>query len=193
MALTAYKLDKRVFVSPTGRGFLSPLENYLDLKSYTKSVVEESGVTFTMAGTYNFSGTLKTNTISERTAASGVTVDSVLLKDGGVLMDDGTVTQITSITTGVQVDKPAGVITTVSSTLAAGAFAKFTVTCSFATATSVILCNIVDYSGAIDGSNGQPEVFIDNRTAGTFDIVLFNSDATQALAGIVQIAYAILG
>lgn len=194
MALTHYKLDKRVMVTPTSsNGILSSLQNYLNLKTYIEDVVEDSDAALTLAGTYTITGTFKINTIAERTAAAGVTVDGVLLKDGGVLMDDGTVTQITSITTGVTINKPAGVITTVSSTLAAGAHAVFTVTNSFAVAASVIICNITNYTGAVDGSAGQPQVYIDNITAGTFDIVLFNSDATQALNGTVSIAFAILG
>jgi hypothetical protein len=43
-----------------------------------------SGKTLTVAGTQNVTGTFKTDTISEYTSAAGVTVDSVLLKDGGV-------------------------------------------------------------------------------------------------------------
>lgn len=43
-----------------------------------------SGKTLTVAGTQNVTGTFKADTVSEYTAAAGVTVDSVLLKDGGV-------------------------------------------------------------------------------------------------------------
>lgn len=85
MALTHYKIDKRVTVTPTSsNGILSSMQNYLNLKTYIEDVIEDSDAALTLAGTYTFSGTIKTNTITERTAASGVTVDGVLLKDGGV-------------------------------------------------------------------------------------------------------------
>lgn len=73
MAITAYKIDKRVFVVPTGAGNLKNLENYLNLKTYIKDVVDE--VEFT---------SLAADSIGESTAAAGVTVDGVLLKDGGI-------------------------------------------------------------------------------------------------------------
>lgn len=43
-----------------------------------------TGKTLAVAGTASISGTLQTDTVSERTAAAGVTVDGVLLKDGSV-------------------------------------------------------------------------------------------------------------
>lgn len=191
MSVTKYNLDKRVFKG-TGVSFVN-MKNQLDLQEYIEDVISDADANLTLAGTYSVSGSLKANTISERTAANGVAVDGVTLKDGGVKMSTGTVTQLVSITTGVTIDKPTGIITTVSSTLAAGAFAKFTVTNStYVNSASVILCNICNYTGAIDGSNGQPEVFIDNIGDGTFDMVLFNSDATQALSGTVSIAFAIV-
>ena len=181
MSVTKYNLDKRVFKG-TGVSFVN-MKNQLDLQEYIEDVISDADANLTLAGTYSVSGSLKANTISERTAANGVAVDGVTLKDGGVKMSTGTVTQLVSITTGVTIDKPTGIITTVSSTLAAGAFAKFTVTNStYVNSASVILCNICNYTGAIDGSNGQPEVFIDNIGDGTFDMVLFNSDATQTLS-----------
>ncbi|NBX22266.1 MAG: hypothetical protein EBR58_13255, partial [Betaproteobacteria bacterium] len=42
-----------------------------------------SGKTLTVAGTQNVTGTFKTDTVAEYTAAAGVTADGVLLKDGG--------------------------------------------------------------------------------------------------------------
>jgi len=48
-----------------------------------------SGKTLTVAGTQNVTGTFKTDTVAEYTSAAGVTVDGVLLKDGGVTTAGG--------------------------------------------------------------------------------------------------------
>lgn len=45
-----------------------------------------SGKTLTVAGTQNVTGTFKTDVVAEYTAAAGVTVDGVLLKDGGMTL-----------------------------------------------------------------------------------------------------------
>lgn len=57
-----------------------------------------SDFTFT-ANTFNsLSGsTIKTNTIAETTAASGVTIDSVLLKDGGAVFADGATIEVDTV------------------------------------------------------------------------------------------------
>lgn len=135
---------------------------------------------------------LAVNTISESTSGSGVTADSVLLKDGGVLMDDGAVTQATSITTAVTLNKPAGVITTVSAAGAAGSSNAFTVNNSFVNANSVVQAWIIDYAGTFT-TNGLPIVSVDTRASGSFQIVLSNAHGTNALSGVVKIGFAILG
>jgi hypothetical protein len=48
-----------------------------------------SGKTLTVAGTQNVTGTFKTDTVAEYTSAAGVTIDGVLLKDGGVTTAGG--------------------------------------------------------------------------------------------------------
>jgi len=55
----------------------------------TRTTSLESG-TMDIAGVKTFTSTPKTNQIDERTAASGVTVDEVLLKDGKVKLKTGT-------------------------------------------------------------------------------------------------------
>lgn len=142
-----------------------------------------------LVGGFNGDG-LFTGIISEQVATVGVTVDGVLLKDGAVTPDNGVVTQITDINTGVTLNKPAGVITTVSAPTAGLDADTFTVTNSFATTTSNIQCQIVDYAGTII-TNGVPSVIVDNRTAGTFDIIVYNAHAVNALSGALQIAFVI--
>lgn len=103
----------------------------------------------------------------------------------------GTVTQLTSITTGVTLNTASGIITTVSATTAHDAASTFTVTNSFATATSNIRAYIVDYAGTF-ATNGLPSVAVDNRTAGTFDIVIMNNAAANALSGVLKIGFEII-
>ena len=66
--------------------------------------------------------------------------DTFVVAAGGkvVLEDYGTVTQATSITTGVTLNKLAGAITTVSQTVAAGAEADFVVSNSKVDATDLV-------------------------------------------------------
>lgn len=59
-----------------------------------------SGKTLTVAGTQNVTGTFKTDTVSEYTAAAGVTVDGVLLKDSGAVLGAGAVGTPSLTTTG---------------------------------------------------------------------------------------------
>lgn len=52
------------------------------------------------SGDVSFTGGLNTNTISERTAAAGVTIDGVKLKDGGAVLRDANTTFIDDWTSG---------------------------------------------------------------------------------------------
>lgn len=100
------------------------------------------------------------------------------------------VTQITTISTGVSISGIKGVITTVTATNAASAAATFTVTNPFAQANSNVHAYIVDYSGA-HATNGSPVVSVKNRTNGTFDIVIVNTNPSNALNGVLKIGFRI--
>ena len=102
----------------------------------------------------------------------------------------GAVSQAVGITTGVTLNRRKGVITTQTATAAADATHTFTVTNSLATATSNILVSIDNYSGTI-ATNGNPTVLVDNRTAGTFDIIIANTHSANALNGTLVISYEI--
>jgi hypothetical protein len=101
------------------------------------------------------------------------------------LYNKGTVTQATSITTGVTLNAPVGVITTVSSTLASLAEATFTVTNSFAKADSVILVS-TEYVGAGHGDAG-----VALRANGSFQITVANQGSV-ALDAVIKIHYMII-
>lgn len=130
---------------------------------------------------------LKADTISESTAANGVAVDGVTLKDGGVVLAKGTVTQLTSISTGVTVNAPAGVITTVSSTLAAGANATFIVTNSFVNADSVIQLTVDDSVSA-----GIAVLNVETVGAGVFSVTVKNIDGAAAFDDVLKVHFVVL-
>lgn len=103
-----------------------------------------------------------------------------------------TTTQITSITTGVNIGSALyGEINTVSSTLAGLGSAQFTVTATLVTAGSYVFTNINNYSGTY-GTNGFPQILVSNVVGGAFDIVVNNVHALNALAGVIKIKYMIL-
>jgi hypothetical protein len=101
------------------------------------------------------------------------------------------VTQGTGVTTGVTANTPKGIITTFSQSAAAGVSSTFTVTCSAAAAASNIRAYVIDYAG-IFTTNGLPVVSVDNRTAGSFDIVVSNAHGANALSGALKIGFEIV-
>ncbi len=105
----------------------------------------------------------------------------------GIVVQKANVTQATSITTGVTANGSAGVITTVSSTLAADASATFTLTNSKITADSVVLLQVA-YGGT---TAGNPIVVLDSLAAGSVDIILTNA-GTAALDATVDIHFMVL-
>lgn len=110
---------------------------------------------------------------------------------GGVIFPHATVTQATSITTGVAVEGSGGVITTVSSTLAAVTSTGFTVTNSAVTAASVISATLVNYSGTLI-TNGVPVITVSGITSGAFDIKITNVHASNALSGVMKISFIVV-
>lgn len=98
----------------------------------------------------------------------------------------GTVTQATSISTGVTLSKRCGQITTVASTLAAAAEATFTVTNTKVTAKDMVLVSTT-YAGA-----GTPLVFCSKVAAGSFDITITNLHAANALDAVLVINFAVI-
>lgn len=101
----------------------------------------------------------------------------------------GTVTQATSITTGVSLDAPAGVITTVSTTINAGVSAGgvFTLTNSYITTSSVILTNCEQ------GASGSSlNALVSNITNGSCDILLTNVGGTTTGAATIKIHFLVI-
>jgi hypothetical protein len=101
------------------------------------------------------------------------------------------VTQGTSAVTGVTLNTIKGIVTTFSQSAAAGVSAAFTVTNNKAAVASNIRAYVIDYAGVFT-TNGIPVVSVDNRTAGTFDIVVSNGHSANALSGALQIGFEII-
>lgn len=131
-------------------------------------------------------GAIQADTIAEYTSGSGITVDSVLLKDGKTELSKGTITQETAITTGVTLNKPSGVITTVSTTVAAGSNASFTVTNSFCKATSVIQLTVDDSATA-----GLAKLNVQTIADGSFVINITNIHGANAFNNVIKIHFVI--
>lgn len=104
------------------------------------------------------------------------------------LYNSGNVTQGVSIVTGVTVNALNGIITTVSSTLAANAKTSFTVTNSNVLAGSKILVS-VEYDEA---ATGIPVVGVADIAAGSFKVVLSNGAGVAALNNVVKIHFLVI-
>lgn len=104
------------------------------------------------------------------------------------LYNTANITQGTSITTAVTVDANNGIITTVSSTLAANAKTSFTVNNSVVTTASKILVS-VEYDEA---ATGIPVVGVSDITTGSFKVVLSNG-GNAALNNVVKVHFIIIG
>lgn len=104
------------------------------------------------------------------------------------LYDTANVTQATSITTAVTVNALNGIITTVSSTLAAATATFFTVNNSDVLATSKIIVSL-EYDEA---ATGFPVVRVADVAAGSFKVVLTNVSAAAALNNVVKIHFLII-
>jgi hypothetical protein len=104
------------------------------------------------------------------------------------LYDTANVTQAINITTNVAVNALNGIITTVSSTLAASTTVFFTVSNSDVLATSKVIVSL-EYD---EVATGLPLVRVSDILAGSFKIVLTNASAAAALNNVVKIHFLII-
>ena len=101
----------------------------------------------------------------------------------------GTVTQATSKTTGVTLNKSAGRIT-MSSTSLAAAVGTFTLTNSLISANDTIIVNI---SGGLTGGNvGACTAYVGSMTSGSADISVRNLAGTNIGTDAIIINFAII-
>ena len=99
----------------------------------------------------------------------------------------GTVTQATNKTTGVEINKPCGVITMNNAALNAGVDIKFTVTNSCVAVTDVIMVNIASV-----GTAGEYLVCVGAVAAGSFDITVSNATAADNRSHAIVINFVVI-
>lgn len=104
-----------------------------------------------------------------------------------VLINKTSITQGTSITTGVTIDSPCGYVQTVSTTLATQGQASFTVSNAYVDPSSIVLGNIINYSGT-----GSPVAIINNITNDEFSVIIKNTADSGALSGPIRIGFLVI-
>ena len=100
----------------------------------------------------------------------------------------GSVTQLTSTTTGVTLNALSGQITTLAGTLGQGLEETFTVTNSCVNADSVVSVCIATSAGT-----GLPVVLCSAVADGSFDITVANLHGSADLSALVVINFIVLG
>lgn len=115
--------------------------------------------------------------------------DDLVVADGGQITHEGqgSVTQATSITTGVTLNKLSGAITTVSQTVAGGAEADFVVTNNKVAATDIVVACIRTHTSA-----GTFMVSVAAVAAGSFTLRLTNLHATSAGDNVLVINFFVI-
>lgn len=137
-----------------------------------------------MSVTYDLTGNvlkvdrIQTNASGTATNAQGYTVAGEAI--------GGTVSQATSITTGVTLNKLTGQITTQAASTAAAAEDTFTVTNSQVTAKDVVVLSTT-YAGG-----GTPIVYCSKVAAGSFNITISNLHDSAALDAALVINFVVL-
>lgn len=140
------------------------------------------------SGKIALSGTVLLGTLLTTASADG---DVVEVRDcvpilAGYKTGGGAVTQITSASTGVTLNKPCGQITTVALSTAAGAEEAFVLTNSMIAATDVVVVSTT-YAGA-----GTPLVAVKGVAAGSCTVVITNLHASAALDALAVINFAVI-
>ena len=100
----------------------------------------------------------------------------------------GTVTQLTSKSTGVTLNKSAGQITMNNAALAAATNVSFTLTNSLISAKDVIVVNVAGGVAAADSYN----CWVSSHAAGSCTLVLRNITAATSLSEAVVLNFAII-
>ena len=128
------------------------------------------------------------NTVIGGTTPAAVTGTTVLASSeiGYNATAQGTVTQATSKSTGVTLNKSAGQITMNAASLAAGTTVLFTLTNSTLSAKDVLIVNV-----GSGGTSGAYWPYVANVAAGTAVIGVYNN-TVGALAEAIVINYAII-
>lgn len=90
------------------------------------------------------------------------------------------------------IDAMSGVITTPSLSTGEGeAATTMTINNKYVSAQSIVLAQIVAYSGTLD-TNGYPALFVSAISDGSFALTVANLDAAQDLSGTVTIQFVVI-
>jgi hypothetical protein len=125
------------------------------------------------------------NNLVEKLLDLGISDDGI--NPDKVVITKSNITQITAITTGVTVAGTAGVITTVSTTVAAGSNASFTVTAPDCLSTSVVQLTVDDSATA-----GLAKLNVQTVADGSFVVNITNVHSTNAFNNVIKIHYLIV-
>jgi hypothetical protein len=163
------------------------IQNFSGISKFTVDAVGDVSIA---------SATTSTDTTSGALTVSGGVGISENINVGGYatvnnlnVTDKGSVTQITSITTGVTLNTYAGKITTFDlGTIESHERSSFVVNNTNCLSTSIVMCNLVDFSGT---NNRYLHCGIDNIAENQFEIVLMNSSG-YTLDGTVTLAFMII-
>lgn len=203
VALVAFGFRVVSAQSPSAGGVFLPLEDYVvsgqwlfkhanplrfegatddDFETTVTAADPTADRTLTMPNaTDTLVGRATTDTLTNKTLTAPVIGTSLTLSGRT------TVTQVTSITTGVTINAQAGSVTTVSAATAAGAEDRFTVTNSAVGANDVVMAVLASTTSA-----GGPLVAVDRVAAGSFQVVITNLDAAAALNNTLTINFVVL-
>lgn len=125
------------------------------------------------------------NNLIQKLLELGISDDGI--NPDKVVITKSNVTQLTAITTGVTVAGTAGVITTVSTTVAAGSNASFTVTAPDCLATSTVMLTVDDSATA-----GLAKVNVQTVADGSFVVNITNIHGANAFNNVIKIHYLIV-
>lgn len=137
----------------------------------------------------NLGGTGSGNITPATVIASGKIVSTGGTGNGYATGAGGTVTQITSRSTGVTLSKLCGSIQTDTTSLAAAATAAFTVT-----NTLVAIGDVIVLSQRSGSNSGNTVVYVSTTAAGSFAITVANNNTSGGTAetGAIVINFAII-
>ena len=114
-----------------------------------------------------------------------------LIVNDATRISKSTVQQTGNITDQVTVNSGAGIIKTITSSLASNSATTFVVNNTSVQDDSVILASVIDYIGGTTGVDGVPNVSANNIANGSFNVILANQTGAP-LAGNVCIGFQIL-
>lgn len=161
-----------------------------DTISATTSITCAGQIT---AETLSATDTVEADTMSATTAITcdgQITTLDAVQAPRGIIKNFATVTQSTSITTPVTLTTQQGVITTATTTLAAGASANFTL--SNGNINSEIVNVFVSGYTGVFGTNGWPVAHSYSSAVDSCEITVTNTHPTNALSGELTIVYQVL-